>query len=86
MKIPLIVHSRNAESETFNILNNYKSNDLKILMHCLLDLKNFAEELLNLNSFFSASGIITFKNSIELQDTFRFLPLDNLLIETDSPF
>ena len=86
LKIPLIVHSRNAESETFNILNNYKSNDLKILMHCFTGSKNFAEELLNLNSFFSASGIITFKNSIELQDTFRFLPLDNLLIETDSPF
>jgi TatD DNase family protein len=39
-----------------------------------------------LNAFFSASGIITFKNSTDLQETFRFLPLDKILIETDSPF
>ena len=41
---------------------------------------------MKLNSYFSASGIITFKNSIELQDTFKFLPIEKLLIETDSPF
>ena len=41
---------------------------------------------LELNSYFSASGIITFKNSIDLQETFKFLPLDKILIETDSPF
>ena len=48
--------------------------------------KEFAEKLLNLNSYFSASGIITFKNSTNLQETFKFLPLDKVLIETDSPF
>ena len=44
------------------------------------------KKLLTLNTFFSASGIITFKNSTNLQETFRFLPLDRILIETDSPF
>ena len=86
LKIPLIVHSRNAEDETFEILNNFKNKDLKILMHCFTGSKKFAEKLLSLNSFFSASGIITFKNSIELQKTFEFIPLDKLLVETDSPF
>ena len=86
LKIPLIVHSRNAEDETFEILNNFKNKDLKILMHCFTGSKEFAERLLKLNSFFSASGIITFKNSTELQKTFEFIPLDKLLIETDSPF
>ena len=85
-KMPLIVHSRNAENETFDILNNYYNEDLKILMHCFTGSKKFAEKLIKLNSFFSASGIITFKNSIDLQETFKILPLDNLLIETDSPF
>jgi len=84
--VPLIIHSRNAEDETFNILNEYKQNNLKILMHCFTGSKNFAEQLLKLNSFFSASGIITFKNSTNLQETFKFLPLDKILIETDSPF
>ena len=55
-------------------------------MHCFTGSKKFAEKLLMLNSYFSASGIITFKNSLELQDTFKFLPIEKLLIETDSPF
>jgi len=83
---PLIIHSRSAEEETFNILNDYKDKDLKILMHCFTGSKKFAEKLLDLNAFFSASGIITFKNSMELQETFKFLPLEKILIETDSPF
>ncbi len=83
---PLIVHSRNAEVETFDILNDYKKNNLKILMHCFTGSKQFAEKLLTLNSYFSASGIITFKNSTTLQDTFKILPIEKLLIETDSPY
>ncbi len=83
---PLIIHSREAENETFNILNEYKNQNLKILMHCFTGSKNFAKKLLSLNAFFSASGIITFKNSLELQDTFKILPIDKILIETDSPF
>ena len=83
---PLIVHSRDAEKETFEILNHYKNEKVKILMHCFTGSKEFSEKLLTLNSYFSASGIITFKNSIDLQETFKSLPLDNILIETDSPF
>ena len=83
---PLVIHSRNAEEDTFDILNNYKDANLKILMHCFTGSKHFAERLVKLNAFFSASGIITFKNSIELQNTFKFLPLEKILIETDSPF
>jgi TatD DNase family protein len=84
--IPLIIHSRDAEKETFEILNDYKNEELKILMHCFTGSKEFAEKLLNLNSYFSASGIITFKNATNLQETFKFLPLEKILIETDSPF
>jgi len=84
--VPLIIHSRDAEDETFDILNEYKNKNLKILMHCFTGSRSFAEKLLTLNAYFSASGIITFKNSQELQETFKFLPLDKILIETDSPF
>ena len=86
LKMPLIIHSRNAESETLEVFEKYKSNKLKILMHCFTGSKNFAKKMLYLNAYFSASGIITFKNSVELQDTFKFIPLEKLLIETDSPF
>ena len=86
LKKPIIIHSRNAEDETYDILNSYKSNELKILMHCFTGSLKFAKKLLKLGAFFSASGIITFKNSVELQHTFKTIPLDRLLIETDSPF
>ena len=86
LKYPLIVHSRSAEIETFDILNSYKNTDIKILMHCFTGSKEFAKKLMSLNAYFSASGIITFKNSLELQETFKFINNDRILIETDSPF
>ena len=86
LKKPIIIHSRNAENETFEILSLYKDNNLKILMHCFTGSVEFSKKLLTLGAFFSASGIITFKNSVELQNTFKNIPSDKLLIETDSPF
>jgi TatD DNase family protein len=86
LKMPLIVHCRNAEKEMLDVFNNHKNKNLKILMHCYTGSKNFAEKLFSFNTYFSASGIITFKNSKELQETFKFIPLDKLLIETDSPY
>tara|TARA_B110001452_G_scaffold173950_1_gene145780 strand:+ start:77 stop:841 length:765 start_codon:yes stop_codon:yes gene_type:complete len=86
LNLPLIIHSRNAEDATFEILNSYKNQKPKILMHCFTGSSNFAKKLLDLGSFFSASGIITFKNSLDLQETFKNIPNDKIMIETDSPF
>ena len=55
-------------------------------MHCFTGSLEFSKKLLALGAFFSASGIITFKNSTDLQNTFKNIPLEKLLIETDSPF
>jgi TatD DNase family protein len=86
LKKPIIIHSRNAETETLDILSSYKNDGLKILMHCFTGSLEFSQKLLSLGAFFSASGIITFKNTIDLQNTFKTIPLNRLLIETDSPF
>ena len=86
LNVPIIVHSRSAEIETFDTLNIYKDSNPKILMHCFTGSTEFAFKLLKLNSYFSASGIITFNNSIELRDTFKLIPNNKLLIETDSPY
>ena len=86
LNLPIIVHSRAAEIETFEILNNYKNKNLKILMHCFTGTLGFAKKLMNLDAYFSASGIITFKNAANLQQTFGQIPLERTLIETDSPF
>ena len=86
LDLPIIVHSRNAEEDTFNILNDFSSRNPKILMHCFTGSNNFSKRLIDLGAYFSLSGIITFKDSLELQNTARSIPLDKLLIETDSPF
>ena len=85
--LPLVIHSRAAEELTYEILAKYsKKNKLKILMHCFTGTKKFAQKLLELNAYFSASGIITFKKTDELKETFKSLPLNRLLIETDAPY
>jgi len=86
LDLPIIIHSRNAEHETYEILDSFRNQKPKILMHCFTGSLNFAKKLLTLNSYFSASGIITFKNSTDLQNTFKHIPSEKLLIETDSPY
>jgi len=86
-KIPLIVHTRNAEIETLEILKNkFKKKDFKILIHCFTGSKDFAFKLLDLGAYISASGVITFKKSLDLAYTFKELPNNRILVETDSPY
>ena len=86
LDLPIIVHSREAEMDTFNILKDFSSKNPKILMHCFTGSPKFLNKLLDLGAYISLSGIITFKNSIELQETVSSVPLDRLLVETDSPY
>ena len=86
INLPIIVHSRNAEEETFNILNEYKKHKPKVLMHCFTGTYKFYRQMEELDSYFSASGIITFNSSKDLQNTLSKIPSNKLLVETDSPF
>ena len=86
LDLPIIIHSRDAETKTYEILKDYKNQNPKLLMHCFTGSLDFAKKLMDLGSFFSASGIITFKNAKDLQETFKKIPMDKILIETDSPF
>ena len=87
LNIPVIVHSRNAETDTYEIIKSEKKNsNLKVLMHCFTGSRDFARKLIDLNCYISVSGIITFKNSSELDDTISSIPIENLLVETDSPY
>ena len=87
LNIPIIVHSRNAETDTYEILKTeMKNSSLKVLLHCFTGSKDFANKLIDLNCYISVSGIITFKNSGELASTVATIPMKNLLVETDSPF
>ena len=87
LNIPVIVHSRNAETDTYEIIKSEKKNsNLKVLIHCFTGSKDFAKKLIDINCYISVSGIITFKNSMELADTVSSIPIENLLVETDSPY
>ncbi len=85
-KLPLIVHTRSAEKETFEILQKHiKRKNFKILIHCFTGSREFAFKLLDLGAYISASGVVTFKKSFKLAETFKDLPNDKILVETDSP-
>jgi TatD DNase family protein len=86
-QLPLIVHTRDAEADTFAILEEEMGKGAyPALIHCFTGTREFAEKVLALGLFISISGIVTFKNARDLQETARTIPLDRLLIETDSPF
>ena len=85
--LPLIVHTRSAEKETLEILKSKKKEkDFKILIHCFTGSQDFAFKLLDLNSYISASGVVTFKKSVELANTFKEIPNNRILVETDAPY
>ncbi len=87
LNLPLIVHSRSAELDTYDILKSEKKNkDFKILIHCFTGSRDFAHKLVDLGCYISASGVVTFKKSKDLADTFHSLPNDRILVETDSPY
>ena len=87
LNIPVIVHSRHAETDTYEIIKSEKKNsNLKVLIHCFTGSKGFAKKLIDLDCYISVSGIITFKDSSELTDTVASIPIKNLLVETDSPY
>ncbi len=85
--LPLIIHTRSAEMETFQMLNKHKKiKDFKFLIHCFTGSKEFAFKVLDLGAYISASGVITFKKSIELANIFKEIPNDRILVETDAPY
>jgi TatD DNase family protein len=85
--LPLIVHTRNAEDDTIQIMKEEMGQGAYTgVIHCFTASKAFAEEALALGFYISMSGILTFKSAKDLQETAKTIPLDRLLIETDSPY
>ena len=85
--LPLIVHTRSAEKETLEILEKHlKKKEIKILIHCFTGSREFAFKLLDLGAYISASGVVTFKKSQDLANTFKDIPNEKILVETDAPY
>ena len=83
---PLIIHTRSARKDTIDILINEKSDDIGGVLHCFTESYEMAKKAIDLGFYISISGIVTFKKAHELQDVVKKLPLDRLLVETDSPY
>ena len=85
--LPLIVHARDADDDTAALLGEARAEGpLKGVLHCFTSTRALAEAALRLGFYVSISGIVTFKNAEALREVVRALPLDRLLVETDSPF
>ena len=85
--LPIIVHTRDAEADTHAILaEEMGKGAFSGVIHCFTASQDFAEKALGLGLFISISGIVTFKNAKDLQESAKAVPADRLLIETDAPF
>jgi TatD DNase family protein len=83
---PLIIHTRSASDDTIRILKEEGADRVGGVMHCFTESKEVAKAAMDLGFYISFSGIVTFKNALEIKETCQFVPLDRLLIETDSPY
>ena len=85
-KKPLIIHTRSASEDTIRILKEEGAQQIGGVMHCFTESYEVAKAAMEMGFFISFSGIVTFKSAKELQQTCKLVPLDRMLIETDSPY
>ncbi len=83
---PLIIHSRDARRDVIRILDEENAADVGGIMHCFVDDWDTARQAMDLNFLISFSGIVTFKNAVDLQETAKKVPLNRMLVETDAPY
>jgi len=83
---PLIIHSREAKQDTIRLLQEENAQDIGGVMHCFAEDWEMAQQAMDLNFYISFSGIVSFKSATTLQDVAKRVPLDRMLIETDSPW
>jgi len=83
---PVIIHTRDAGGDTIALLRENQAQHCGGVIHCFTETMRFAEQALDLGFYISCSGIVTFKNAEELRDVIRQVPLERLLVETDSPY
>lgn len=83
---PLIIHTRQAAEDTIALMAEENAHQIGGVMHCFAESLDIAHQAMDLNFYISFSGIVTFKNATALQDVARKVPLNRILIETDSPY
>ena len=85
-RLPIVIHTREAEDDTFRILEEERAAEVPVVLHCFTGDRPMARRALEAGYDLALAGIVTFPRAAELQEVARLVPLDRLLIETDSPF
>jgi TatD DNase family protein len=83
---PLIIHTRDAGDDTLRILREERADEVGGVMHCFTESLEFALAAMDLNFYISFSGIVTFKNALAIKEVAKAVPLERMLVETDSPY
>lgn len=84
--LPIVVHTRSAKEDTLQLIKSHGSQESAGVLHCFTEDWDMAKKALDLNYMISMSGIVTFKNATDLKEVAKKIPLDRLLVETDSPY
>lgn len=86
VKLPIIVHSREAAKDTLDMLKVYRQNITGGVIHCFSYTKEIAREYLNMDFYFGIGGVLTFKNARKLVEAVEYIPMERILLETDCPY
>ena len=84
--LPVIIHSRDAAKDTLDMMQALHSEEMGGVVHCYSYTKELAREYLNMDFYFGIGGVITFKNAKKLKEAVDYIPLEKILLETDSPY
>ena len=86
LKLPVVIHSRDAAKDTVDIMKEQHAEELGGIIHCFAYTKETAEIFLDMGFYFGIGGVVTFKNAKKLKEAVEFIPLDRIVVETDSPY
>lgn len=86
LDLPVVIHDREAHTNTLNILSSFKKSGLKGMIHCFSGDYNLAKTFIDMGYYISIPGTVTFNNASQIQDVARRVPLNRMLLETDAPF
>jgi TatD DNase family protein len=86
LRLPIVIHTREAEADTFRILEEEHARDVGGVFHCFTGDREMAKQCLDIGFYISLAGIVTFPRALELKEVAKMVPLERLLVETDSPY
>lgn len=86
VKLPVVIHSRDAAKDTLDIMKSFHAENLGGVIHCFSYTKEMAREYLNMGFFLGIGGVVTFKNAKKLKEVVEYMPMEQMVLETDCPY